>query len=294
MPVSYKIDWLTVSVIMIPDTSENNQVSQASTIPISDILGEVKTEEIHAIPFYTHGTEYRYGKVFVNERKPEQKRLIVVSGDDWTNMALDGLAPNVVLGRLIAYPEANVTRIDFAIDIKDEPCRITRLLASWRAGIMKTTAESVQRVGRTGKNGKDMGQTVYIGSRSSERMVRVYDKGAQQAVEGQWTRIEIELKGNWAMATAKAMALEGVVETGKAAIRQFVITGVDWFDNAVARGRGNGYIVPNKRPITNHEKWLMEVAVPAVIKAIASDMSWVEQSVLGAILAKHRGDGTDV
>lgn len=287
--IGYKIDWLTLTLVFTQDVDDKRLVSHTGTTPITDILGNIVEEEIRPVPFYTNGTKYEFGSVFVNEKNPLQKTMVVVTGDDWSNIALAGKDPAIVLKNLLKYPEAKVTRLDFAVDIRERDFRINTLLAAWRAGNMKTSAESVQLVGRQGKAGKDLGKTLYIGSRSSERMIRCYDKGAQTETRGQWVRIEIELKGRWAMATALEMASGRVVEAGKAAIRQFVTTGVSWFDSAVQRGKGDGYIVPDKRAQTDHEKWLMNIAVPAVLKAIQSDVDWVETAVLGAILAKHRG-----
>lgn len=288
--ITYKIDWLTASLVLIAEMNEPGQAAQVGTIPLRQVLGELVNEKIAPLPFYTHGTEYQFGKVYVNEKRPEQKRLIVMTGDDWTNLSLAGKDPTLTLRMILAYPYVNITRLDFAVDIRDEDFTISDLLTAWDNGTMRTSAETVDRVQRKGKGGKDLGQTVYIGSRSSERLVRCYDKGAQLNIGEKWARIEIELKGRWAIATAKEMASGRTVEAGKGVIRQFVTSGVAWFDNALAKGKGDGYVVPDKRAQTDHEKWLMNIAVPAVLKAIQSDVDWVETAVLGAILAKHRGD----
>ena len=50
---------------------------------------------------------------------------------------------------------------------------------------------------RSKKNGR-VGKTIYIGSRSSEKMIRIYDKAAEQNQEGVWIRYEIETKGDFA------------------------------------------------------------------------------------------------
>jgi hypothetical protein len=48
------------------------------------------------------------------------------------------------------------------------------------------------------------GDTFYLGSRSSEKMVRVYDKGKEQGVPQDWLRIEMEFKGESASRAADA------------------------------------------------------------------------------------------
>lgn len=46
------------------------------------------------------------------------------------------------------------------------------------------------------KNGEKTAETYYFGSRQSENMVRIYDKAAEQKIEADICRIEIELKKN--------------------------------------------------------------------------------------------------
>jgi len=95
-------------------------------------------------------------------------------------------------------------------------CRITRLDVAFDfIGCEETTDavyaayEGRQKAGRTLKTQviySSTGTTFYLGSRSSERMLRIYDKGRQQGLDVTWTRIELELKGALANLNAEAIA----------------------------------------------------------------------------------------
>jgi hypothetical protein len=76
-----------------------------------------------------------------------------------------------------------LTRLDIACDIKQEidiPA-LARKYAKLPSARHNALIQS-------------SGATLYIGSRSSTKMLRIYDKRAEQRAEHPWTRVEIELK----------------------------------------------------------------------------------------------------
>lgn len=112
------------------------------------------------------------------------------------------------------------TRIDLAIDVYDEPKLLPRLKAmSERHEWMGTAHSSTTIQSSDGK-----GLTIYVGSRTSERFVRMYDKAAQLGQIGDWTRIETEVKGDSARAIARAIL--GAGDSGLSLVAQSVISRV--------------------------------------------------------------------
>lgn len=111
------------------------------------------------------------------------------------------------------------TRIDLAIDVFDKPLFIQQI---------KTLAETNQFTGTAHKtttlqSSDGSGITIYVGSRTSERFVRIYDKAAQLGQDGAWTRIECEVKGDSARAVARAVmgnGVSGISVVGKSVIRR--------------------------------------------------------------------------
>lgn len=93
------------------------------------------------------------------------------------------------------------TRIDLAVDVYDAPTLLPVLKDSAEHHEWYGTAHSATTI--QSSDGK--GLTIYVGSRSSERFVRIYDKAAQLGKQGDWTRIEAEIKGDSARQVARAI-----------------------------------------------------------------------------------------
>lgn len=112
--------------------------------------------------------------------------------------------------RMQAYPDQII------LAAKRAGCRVTRLDVAFDFMGCEETTDTVyaayegrQQGGRTLKTQviySPTGTTFYVGSRSSERMLRIYDKGWQQGLEVVWTRVELELKGDLANLNAEAIA----------------------------------------------------------------------------------------
>jgi hypothetical protein len=87
------------------------------------------------------------------------------------------------------------TRVDVAIDLMEEGIQVDDIMADFE------TADLPKNM-RTGWVKSPQGNTFTIGSRLSERYLRIYDKGKQQKIPHQWTRIECEYKGGLARLVA--------------------------------------------------------------------------------------------
>lgn len=99
--------------------------------------------------------------------------------------------------------DGQVTRIDIALDVMDSPIDILELYRHMKEGRCITQSKKYSYIeGNTG-------QTLYVGSRQSERMLRVYDKAAEQGSTGQWVRFELEVKGAKARQIAHYVSIEG-------------------------------------------------------------------------------------
>lgn len=95
------------------------------------------------------------------------------------------------------------SRIDLALDVDDQDRNLARFLAA------QLPAEERRQLKCWLADGLGEGDTLYLGSRSSDRMMRVYDKTAQQGLDpkvvGQRWRYEVELKGDYAAAAWSAI-----------------------------------------------------------------------------------------
>lgn len=156
-----------------------------------------------------------------------------------------------------------VSRIDVAVDCKGQS-DASDVYGSHLSGGMVTRAQRVNMVVGT------EGNTVYVGSRTSERFLRVYDKAAQMKIEGNWTRIEMECKGDRAKWIAGYVTTEGLRGVG-ALIADFVdCPGVDWYHDALHREHVE-IGTPQGKKMTDTRAWLMGTVAKTLAKETKDD-----------------------
>lgn len=155
------------------------------------------------------------------------------------------------------------TRIDLAIDVKGDQWLLPTLKAMAEKHDWTGTAHSATTI--QSSDGK--GITVYIGSRTSERFVRIYDKAAQLGQTGHWTRIECEVKGDSARAISRAIV--GSNNGGIDLVAQSVISRVCEFDCKAWRAVFNGEKMEIGTPKIEEkqtENWILGQVASAIAK----------------------------
>jgi phage replication initiation protein len=145
-----------------------------------------------------------------------------VTGDGRVLVDLPGRACASMGERLVPFlrwcsEHGHITRLDLALDDRRGLVTYERLVAAVDAGALVSRARRCQwTVGRVTDNGLLAGWTLYIGSRTSEALVRIYDKRAERieragaVAEGSWVRVELECKGALAEAMAPAVLEHGL------------------------------------------------------------------------------------
>jgi len=159
-----------------------------------------------------------------------------------------------------------VSRIDLAIDVFDVAIDPIELAKSPRMALDPGTARKWSYI-----KGHDGGTTAYVGSRKSERFLRIYDKAAEQRLQGAlWTRFELELKSDSARAAAKMFDLLSDGERPeyiKGLIKNLFNPNNDDFQEAMS-----GTAIPlktEKDTTDNSLEWLMGTVAKAMAKAMA-------------------------
>jgi len=108
----------------------------------------------------------------------------------------------------------HLTRVDYAMDDRRGLLSPQKVVDAWDSGQVVTRWRSYRELREAAKGGELLGHTVYMGSRSSAAMVRVYDKALEQGKpELSWVRLELETKGKLAHELAAQ-----VIEHGGAAV----------------------------------------------------------------------------
>lgn len=155
------------------------------------------------------------------------------------------------------------TRIDLAIDIRDSEDILPELLRATDKQQFTGSARTANIV----KSVTDDGVTIYFGSRQSEKFVRIYNKAAERGVEGLWTRIEAELKGDRAKGIMRALFSHPVSEWPLIAVG-VIETTVKFKTKAWVEAMGTERIeIANPQPTEKDtEGWLMTQVVSAIAK----------------------------
>lgn len=155
-----------------------------------------------------------------------------------------------------------VTRLDLAVDI--DPGHVHSVYEAFLADEVSTASRKVALMR------SQSGDTVYIGSRTSGRFVRVYDKSGQMGMQGSLVRIELEAKGDTANGLAKYLAQEGswvIPEVVRATID---CPTLPWwregFEDTNAR-----WGVPKATARPDRAAWIDKQVVPALIDMARSD-----------------------
>lgn len=103
--------------------------------------------------------------------------------------------------RELSDTRGRFTRIDLAKDVVDVPIDLDEIYEAISAGEKTGTVRTFAQM-----HSPNGGNTIYAGSRTSDRFVRIYDKAAQMGLENkQWKRFEIECKGMVARAMADVL-----------------------------------------------------------------------------------------
>jgi hypothetical protein len=166
-------------------------------------------------------------------------------------------------------------RIDLAYDARDSGLSIEVLHDELQFNPDISSARKFSRI-----TSNDGGDTLYIGARQSEAMLRIYDKAVESHVEGDWKRIELELKGNKAESAARLIA-DGGADSAPVLGRMWIADIVS-FNSAVwlkIVGKDGLPFGKAKKDKHDTELWLIEQVAPAMGRFLArsSKPNFIEQ-----------------
>lgn len=272
--IAFSLDWLTCTM-PIPPELWPREFLHGDT-------GEIR--EIRPAKPYNNAWSSDERSIYWHDDHPEFKLMMRADGQGLqeTRKHRKWDDKKILSGYMGIMDDTTVTRLDFAIDLFDQEANPSDLLYAWQCDQLLTTAQTVGIVENQTREGS-LGATVYIGSRSSERFIRCYDKGKQQHTNLDWVRIELECKGQRAQELAEMIVRSQVREAGLSMLGDVIEwSDVDWLNEvwtdfeAVPIGKIG-------RPETNTERWIRTVCLPAIRSAAQNGMAGIVEA-LRAIL----------
>lgn len=165
------------------------------------------------------------------------------------------------------------SRLDMTINLVDCTLTVAKVVRSWRRGWVKSKAKD----GTEDKGVIEPGHTLYMGSKKSDRMVRIYDKFAETKVKNpaafellkqecsSWVRFEIQCRNDWANGFRGAIAEhDDTSAIIKAAMREFI----QWENLEYQEATlGPDVALPElPRKVPNFWNWIADQVVPASVK----------------------------
>lgn len=254
----FTIDWVNATM----------SVESASTVGSRLLVGK-RIEKIDPpMPRgYNAGILYESGAFLVwNTGREDMGVMLTLSGSALRWMYARGENWKALLIKLKEM-SARTSRIDLAIDIRNSSILLSDMgEESLKPYKGKGRTPNYLPVGTQKK-----GWTVYVGARTSEKFLRIYDKSLEQK-DGSvgWIRIELELKGMAAHAVGwefpsmaecdcvgMAQGLMGAVADFKHEDYQFAL-----------RSRVVGFGIP-KKPKSDTLKWLTETVAKTLARQVA-------------------------
>lgn len=181
----------------------------------------------------------------------------VISGSALLSYSANGCTPTQLLERALRVG-GKITRLDLAKDARDE----TFDLASLEKQISER--DFVGRVQKAASiRSTDGGMTIYVGSRQSNKFLRIYNKGVESKTGEDWIRAEMELKSDTAHIVGKLIS-EGEDMNNlftSLARRQCDVNNADWQKMLSADARIG---VPKVERQSDREAWIAKQVTPAV------------------------------
>lgn len=163
----------------------------------------------------------------------------------------------------------SITRLDIAVDFFNYGLTVGDFEKCFLSGNAETKIKTATKV----KSLTHAGHTLYIGSQKrKKKLVRVYDKAAEQGKKGDWIRVELQIMGK--PATKASDVIVGSDSNGEGALS--VLKGVIdfksidvWSDLMENMSKSEIGTVSGEQGDTR--RWLIQQCVPALAREIVLD-----------------------
>jgi DNA relaxase NicK len=273
MRTNTSIDWLTISgknyiAGVRNEHLTKHEVHQLARWVFAQIVGEKPDfEEVKPRPFYSWCLKDPVTGVRINVSTD-------LAGQGWL-VEVPGRAnySGVNMLRILDWAvknQRNITRLDVAVDLFDSGLSVEK-----EADLHRRTVEE-KGSGTAALIISETGSTAYFGSRSSLKMMRFYDKAAEQRAQMDWKRAELETKAETAMAVARSL-LNGTEKT-YALMRDMVKSEDSELRSALAKLAGEALPVRTTKIKARPKRgiWLRDQVLKAVEAYSKSDLEDLE------------------
>lgn len=209
--------------------------------------------------------------------RPDMGCHLIIPGSALAGLCTDGLSVATLLKNVDAHG-ARTARLDLAIDALDSALDIPALKTAFDAGASETMSRKCSLI----LSGTD-GYCLYIGSRTSDRFLRIYNKAAEIKARGiapqgnDWIRVELELKGFFAHSAVERIILDrAVARTASAYVSAFIHFAFDARWTAML-GSVREALPRSSRKLTNTRAWLLQVCAAALARQLRAEPEFTDE-----------------
>jgi DNA relaxase NicK len=190
------LDWLSFTV-PFDDALNLSSVAAAASWLAHQVFGGGVPLERGRYGYTSAYSVLGSGAVLYHEGRPEMGVHVELPA---TALAVVGMDVAALLS-FVARHGGRATRVDLALD-SDTPIDMFRRAILDGEAVTKSHVKKSYEMQSLFEDDNGLrGHTIYIGSASSERRVRIYDKAAETSTVGRiWTRIEVQHRGSAAQA----------------------------------------------------------------------------------------------
>lgn len=217
----------------------------------------------HGVQYYPSGIKHYY-----SPHDMSVGSVMVADGQAMNNLRLlfDDLGALKVVS-IMARSSDHFSRIDLSIDIMDEGLLAKKFATMTEANQLEFGRRKARTVRESGIYG---GTTTYVGSRTSPKYLRVYDKCSESKGKIPASRIEFELKAEAAEEVSSIMAYPGGHLKASSLFVGLLTDFTDWsyFPEIEALRYGEVTVIDVKRQerLSDRKEWLRRQVLPTFIK----------------------------
>lgn len=251
MNASAKIDWISATYPADRDSSE--------LIPYARSLARAGLRidpDITGAPFHRGSYNTRLHLLPGGHLLCSDNRIVAYATVEFTGSDCDDVVEPVLFE--VLRHASNISRLDIAIDIETDMTPREYTGRGYDARF--TTKETIS---------SSTGETVYIGSRKSDRYVRVYRYTGPEHPRSHLLRIEFVLKDEYATGAAGALTRENEPETVESIARGLIMAyglSTEPLEDFM-RGTATAVKVPRKNTSDlNRWAWLVKQVKPALME----------------------------
>jgi len=215
---------------------------------------------------YAVRKETRMGVVLLDDGSRQQGKNATFSGKALEQLR-DTLGSDAPILRLALANRGRASRVDLALNVYNSTLTPEHFWKALKAGDVITKTAGFKGIDDEGQGMN----TLYIGSRKSDRFMRIYDKALEQHMDGTaWLRLELQCR--------RLVARSYVERLGKMDnIRPFVNRALDEFasfptleEYRQAVSEDDAEIPVQGRQLPQFWKWMQSQVIPAMVsRAIA-------------------------